>query len=511
MLLHLVAYLPLVDLNSALSDVSAGLQWLLPELYLAALLIIVLLVDVVYSKRIRNIAVWVALTGIALQLPILINQLTALQRGQGISLVSNMIQLDGFAVWFKLMAWFAAWTSCGFALAYPKLQQAKTTGEFAIIWVGLLLGMQFMAQAQHLLMMYLSLELTSICSYLLTVYIRTDEKAGEAAVKFILYGAVSSALMLFGISLLYGITGTLLPTSASFVASLQSAPAAATTVATILLLCGFAYKTALVPFHFWAPDVYEGAPTPVAALLSTGTKAAGFAMLARLVFTLNMSIDWLGPLLAIVAIITMSLGNLAALGQHNIKRLLAYSSIANAGYALMGIAVGTQAGLSATVYFLLLYVIGKLSAFIAASLFAEQLGTEDIRGWRGGAGALPLLTIALLILLVSLTGLPPTGGFVAKLYLFLPVWDHYQSTGQAIWLVLLVSALLNTVVSLFYYLRPLVFLVLHKQETRIQVNTTPSSRSRNLLVVAMALALLLLGVYGFDALFELVQTSSLTR
>lgn len=511
-LLHLLPFVSPADLGTALADIRAALPLLVPELYLAALLVIVLLADVAFGKRRPTLPLWVALAGMALQLPLLLMQLTATHDARSTGLFFDMLRLDGFAVLFKLIVWLAATAGCLFALNYPKLRVAKVTlGEFALMLIGLLLGMQLMAQAQHLLMMYLSLELVSLCSYILTVYVRTDEKAGEAAVKFILYGAVSSALMLFGISLLYGLTGTLSPAASAFIPALQSAPAAAVVVAVVLVLAGFAYKTAVVPFHFWAPDVYEGALTPVSAMLSTGTKAAGFAMLARLSFALHDVGAWFGPTLAVVAIVTMTLGNLAALGQHNYKRLLAYSGIANAGFALMGIAVGTQAGIAALAYLLLVYVVMKLAAFIAGSLFAERLGAEDIRSWRGGAGPLPALTLALVVILVSLTGLPPTAGFVAKLYLFIPVWDQYQTTGQFVWVALLVAAVLNTVVSLFYYLRPLVFLILHKPDEALNVRPTTHVFWRNLLVGVAAVLLLVFGVYGFDALFGFVQRCVLSR
>jgi NADH-quinone oxidoreductase subunit N len=326
-----------------------------------------------------------------------------------------------------------------------------------------------MVSTNNLLLLMLGLELLSLASYSLAGFHKGSKRSAEAALKYIVFGGLSAGVMLYGISLLYGLTGTIdlgvmgrassdgsAGGSAVSLAEQFAASPVPVAIAIVLVLAGFAYKVSVVPFHFWTPDVYEGAPTPVTTFLAVASKAAGFAALLRFVGALFL-VEGVAPavaayagriglLLAILAAITMTLGNLSALRQTNLKRLLAYSSIAHAGYALMGVAVMTSTGFSAAIFYLAAYYFMNLGAFGFLLYFEGVTGREDVDSLKGLGWRYPLVSCAMVVLLVSLTGLPPTVGFYGKLLLFYEGVD----AGYA-WLV--VVAALNSVVSLFYYFR----------------------------------------------------------
>jgi NADH-quinone oxidoreductase subunit N len=306
-------------------------------------------------------------------------------------------------------------------------------------------------------MAYLALEFVSLTSYALTGFLPHDRRAGEAALKYLIYGGVASGAMIFGMSWLFGLTGTMdYAGIARGVAGLDPASREALFVALVLVLVGFGYKVAAVPFHMWAPDVYTGAPIPVTAFLAVGSKAAGFAMLLRF-FHFGVTATGpdavlgavpLVPLVAAISFVTMTLGNLAALSQQNMKRLLAYSSIAHAGYALLAVAVFADAGVEAVLFYLAVYYLMNLGAFWVVMLIANATGREDVDAYRGLAwragGAFP--AVALAVFLFSLAGLPPLAGFVGKFYVFAAGIQE-----RLYWLV--VAGLGNSVVALYYYAR----------------------------------------------------------
>jgi NADH-quinone oxidoreductase subunit N len=316
--------------------------------------------------------------------------------------------------------------------------------------------MFLMAAAGNLLMAYLSLEFVSLTSYVLTGFLPHDRRSGEAALKYLIYGGVASGAMIYGMSWLFGLTGTMdYAGIAQRLAALDAPSRGALFLALVLVLAGFGYKISAVPFHMWAPDVYTGAPIPVTAFLAVGSKAAGFAMLLRF-FNFGMTPEGPGtalggipfPQLAtLVCAATMTLGNLAAISQTNMKRLLAYSSIAHAGYALLGFVVFADAGLQAVIFYLTVYYIMNLGAFWVVMLIHNVTGREDIDAYRGLAwrgGSLPALALA--IFLFSLAGLPPLAGFVGKFYVF-------AAGIQGRLYALVVVGVLNSVVSLYYYAR----------------------------------------------------------
>ena len=309
-------------------------------------------------------------------------------------------------------------------------------------------------------MLYLSLEMVSITSYVMVAYLKGDRLSNEASLKYILFGAVSTGAMLYGLSLLYGMTGsTSLPVIRQVLASgLTDANRLTVYVVALLVFAGFGFKTATVPFHFWCPDVYQGAPTPVTAFLSVAPKAAGFAIMLRFFFSgmavegtgawdLAGTIDW-PHVLMFVSVLSMTIGNVAALTQTNMKRLLAYSSIAHAGYIMMGVVALSENGARGMMVYLLAYVFMNLGAFLVVTLVHNQDGTFDLRDYPGLSRRAPLLTVAMAIFLLSLMGIPPLVGFMGKLYVFAAI---IEKGPQYYWYA--VVGAVNAAIAAFYYAR----------------------------------------------------------
>src|SRR3990172_4999455 len=368
----------------------------------------------------------------------------------GATAFSGMLVVDQFALFFKLffpaVAILVVLASADYVGHFPRFQ-----GEYYALILLSTLGMMFMAGTGELVSIYISLELTAISLYVLAGFLK-DERSSEAGLKYLLLGAIASAVLLYGMALVFGLTGkTALVDVAAALKGAEASPALYMGVA--LLVAGLGFKIASVPFQMWVPDVYEGAPTPITAYLSVASKAAGFALVLRLFSSAFGGPFWLaqdwGMLFAVLAAITMTVGNFFALAQTNIKPLLGYSSIANAGYIMMGLAAvglgGEALGKSGVLFYLLAYGVTNLAAFIAVIAISERVGSDLIAGYSGMARPSPALSLALAVGLVSLIGLPPTAGFVAKVYIF----NSALQQGLA-WLV--VIAVLNSAVSAYYYL-----------------------------------------------------------
>ena len=436
---------------------------LLPEVVLTVAAFVVFVVDMVWSGddvRGRWLP-WLAFLGVLLTLAATIvvwpmagagGQPLAWTLGQGFGgEVIPMMALDGLALFFKL---FTVLVLLIVALSAGEYVQARTPfrGEFYALMLLAGLSIMLASASTNLVMIYLSIEFLSITSYVLTGYLRDDPRSTEAAIKYFIYGAAASAVMLYGFSLLYGATGT-----TDLAAIAKALATGSVTVrwlvfpATLMTLAGLGFKIALVPFHQWSPDAYEGAPTPVTAFLSVGPKAAGFAVLTRFLLTAlpEFQVDWTGAL-AGVAIITMSLGNLVALWQTNVKRLLAYSSIAQAGYMLIGlVALYPQAqswttGLNALLIYLFAYLFTNLGAFAVVIAVENRTGSANLPDFAGLIRRSPFLALAMFIFLLSLIGIPPTGGFVGKLFVF-------GAAIQRQMIVLAVVGIVNSVISVYYY------------------------------------------------------------
>ncbi len=470
-----------------------SLSRFLPETILAVFFCMVIVQDLVWRNR-PALSSWIAGLGVVLALWFSFRQV-----GLQESLFSGMMVVDGFAVFFKMIIAL----TCLFVLlmsAHSAEVQAtrRRAGEYYALLLAMTLGMFLMASSSSLLMMVLSLELTSLSSYILAGYTKEAPDSSEASLKYILYGAVSSGLMLYGISIIYGLTGAtdFQGVKAALGASNGSTDAAVV-IATILILVGFGYKISAVPFHFWTPDVYEGAPITITAFLSVASKAAGFAMMLR--FFTSTSAEHLGAglgatlsgfdwtkVIAMLSVLTMTLGNLVALWQDNLKRMLAYSSIAHAGYMLMGVAVFSRDGIASVLIYFVVYLFMNLGAFYAVMLVANKTGSEHVDDYKGLGARAPLLSVALVILLISLTGIPPTAGFIGKLYLFIAVLDAH-------WVWLAVVGALNSVVSLYYYVR--VFRNIFLRESAASTSPLEFKPAQLALLMLFVIPTLILGVY----------------
>jgi NADH-quinone oxidoreductase subunit N len=373
----------------------------------------------------------------------------------------------------------------------------------------MVIGMFFLSSANDLILIYLSIELMSLSSYVLAGFVKNSIRNSEASLKYVIYGSASSGIMLFGISILYGITGSTNLFEINSVLRFPTAPDITFLISIIMIFAGIGFKISIVPFHFWTPDVYEGAPITITAFLSVASKAAGFAVLIRFIkitFAESLSkagywqlfsyIDW-QTLLVLFSIITMTFGNFAALWQDNMKRLLAYSSIAHAGYLMLGVAVLSDQGLIAVLIYFGIYLFMNLGAFFIVMLIANKIKSESLDDYKGLGYSIPFLAASLSIFFISLTGLPPTAGFIAKLYLFMALIDAKM-------IVVAIIALLNTVVSLYYYVRVLKALYLNKTDKTVDIEISPL----NFVLVLLLLApVLILGIY-FTPLVDLAKVSA---
>ena len=388
-------------------------------------------------------------------------------------LFGGLIVHDPFRVFF---AWIFLAATLLTILIVPKSKQISDArlGEFYALLFALVLGLYLMASATDLLMVYLAIEMVSLVSYVLTGFRRADRRASEAALKYVIFGGVASGVMLYGISILYGLFGTTRVigvggigaqladvSSRLFMAHAfggQPAAQLALVVAVVFVLAGIGYKIASVPFHMWCPDVYEGAPTPFTAFLSVGPKAAGFAVAIRFFFAAferNVpGVGWVAvsdlpwpAIIGIISAITMTLGNLTALVQTNLKRLFAYSSIAHAGYLLMGLAAASTAGVQSILVYLMIYVLMNVGAFLVVITVSRATNGETIADLRGLGVRAPIAALMLTIFLFSLTGIPPFAGFTGKYLIFAAL---VQRGGM--WNVILaVIGVVNSAISLFYY------------------------------------------------------------
>ena len=438
-----------------------SLAYFSPEILLVVFAAAVIILDLFVKNRESDKVAYLALVGLGCSLIAILITNSILGTNESKNLFWGMIRLDGFAVFFKILLLLATAATILFSLRSEELD-ARLKGEYYALLLAVTFGMFLMASSTNLLMIFISLETVSLTSYILAGFLTHSPRSSEAAFKYITYGAVASGTMLFGLSLIFGMTGTgdLATIGQQLPAVLASGEVTAlgVLIAITFILAGIGYKIASVPFHMWSPDVYEGAPIPITAFLSVASKAAGFALFLRFFFSgfgnseVMQSID-LGLLLAIVSALTMTIGNLAALPQRNVKRLLAYSSIAHGGYLLMGAVLLTNGdtalvnkGISAILFYLIIYLFMNLGAFYIVVLVANESGSEMIEGYRGLSSRSPLVAGAMAIFLFSLTGIPPLAGFFGKWVLFTAVIE-----GNLYWLAFV--GLLNSVVSLYYYAR----------------------------------------------------------
>ncbi len=416
-----------------------SLSAITPEIVLTAAALAVLLADLWWPETKRYQLAYLGMVGVLASLVTLFASSPAGERVLG-----GMIVTDSMSFFFRTILLAVTFLVLMVAVRYVR-RKVMLPGEFYALVMFAGVGMMFMANGADLIPLYLGLELTSISTYVLAGMLKHDDKSNEAALKYMLNGAIASAVLLFGFSLVFGLTGSSdLGVIASALADGSASPEMAI-MAVIFVIAGFGFKIALVPFHMWAPDTYEGSPTPIVAFLSAATKVAAFAFILRVFLQAlpHMSQSW-SLILAVLAFVTMTVGNLTALVQNNIKRMLAYSSISQLGYVLVGLAVFSQRGLQAVLYYLLVYAFVELGAFGVVVAFSNHQDSYEIDDYAGLSERAPRLAAALVLFFLSFVGIPPTGGFFGKLLL-------YGSAVEAGFTWLAVAIALNSAISLGYY------------------------------------------------------------
>lgn len=492
-----------------LSYITNSLYLIKPELAISTVLVVLVVVDLIMDKN-KKLLPYIALAGLFVTGYYVIGQFGLNAFASKPANGTGMVVVDSFGAFFKLIVVLSSLFIIYFSVNSDEVKQSMSRhGEYYSLIFGMILGMFFMVSASDLILIYLSLELVSFSSYILAGFTKNDLRNSEASLKYIIYGGVASGIMLFGISLLYGMTGSTNLYDINIILQNGTYNTLTLLLAGLLIFTGIGYKISAAPFHFWTPDVYEGAPVAITAYLSIASKAAGFALLIRFIritFVLGVDqngywhlinlVDW-KTILIVISVLTMTLGNFAALWQGNMKRLLAYSSIAHAGYILLGLTVLSNQGLTAILIYFGIYAFMTLGAFFVVMLIANKLGTEELDDYKGLGYASPWLGISIGIFLVSLTGLPPTAGFIAKLYLFIALVDA-KMIGVA------VIALLNSVVSLYYYIKVLKYMYLVK--TDVEKPALIVSPVNIAMLIILLAPIIILGIY-FTPIVDLAKYS----
>lgn len=485
----------------AVSNVLGSIPYFLPEIYLTILFILVLVTDLLFGRNSEKLCRVIACAGILLVITKDYRQIQLLfDSGQvnGRFLFNEMLLLNRIAINFKFIIDALAFVLLLYFEWDNRLKaHRKGLSDLYSIVMGSVLGLHLMVMAVNLLSIYLAIEMVSIASYLMVAYRSENAFSTEAGLKYVLFGAASSAIMLYGISLLYGFSGSLNLFTGNLLPGLIQANPVAVSFALGLVLVGIGFKLSFVPIHFWVPDVYEGASTPVTAWLSTLPKIAAFALLVNFLRPFIYFAKWnafdFKLILSIAGIITMIAGNFAAVLQRNVKRMLAYSSIGHTGFALMAIVTYSSAGISALTFYLAVYGIANIGALALATYFANALDADDMDSYKGLGLKYPAASVCFVIVLISLTGLPVTAGFTGKLFVFSAVYGVYQQDHNIWMLLLMITGALTTVVSLFYYIK--IPMNLFLKRTEIVKNTLIKSQNIVILSVIISVLIVLLGIW----------------
>jgi NAD(P)H-quinone oxidoreductase subunit 2 len=492
-----------MDFSSNIAaQLNAVVIW--PEAIVTITLMVILIGDLIGGRSFSRYLPYVAIAGLLTSVVMLILNWNTVEPVAFLGAFTG----DNLSIIFRGIIALSTAVTILMSIRYVE-QTGTALAEFIAIMLTATLGGMFLSGASELVMVFISLEMLSISSYLMTGYMKRDPRSNEAALKYLLIGASSSAIFLYGVSLLYGLSGgeTNLNAIATQLNS-GSTESLGLAIALVFVIAGIAFKISAVPFHQWTPDVYEGSPTPVVAFLSVGSKAAGFALAIRLLVTVfsGVSEEW-HFIFITLAILSMVLGNVVALAQTSMKRMLAYSSIAQAGFVMIGLVAGGDAGYSSMVFYLIIYLFMNLGAFAGVILFSLRTGSDKISDYSGLYQKDPLLTLALSLCLLSLGGIPPLAGFFGKIYLF---WAGWQAGLYG--LVLL--ALITSVVSLYYYIRVVKMMVVKEpQEMSEVVQNYPeinwSLRGMRPLQVGLVLSLVVTSLAGIlsNPLFTLANNS----
>ena len=494
----------MIDLSTIAAQLNAGT--ILPEGIVIITLLVVLVGDLIVGRNSTKWTPYVAIVGL---FGAILALYTQWDNTNTIGFLGGF-NADALSVVFRGIIALSAIVTILMSVAYIE-QTGTPLGEFICILLTATLGAMFLSGADELVMIFVSLETLSISSYLLTGYTKRDPRSNEAALKYLLIGAASSAVFLYGISLLYGLSGgetRLIAIASSLASSTGGGISLALVIALVFTIAGISFKISAVPFHQWTPDVYEGSPTPVVAFLSVGSKAAGFALAIRLLVTAFplVSEQWHFVFTAL-AVLSMVLGNVVALAQTSMKRLLAYSSIGQAGFVMIGLLANTEPGYASMIFYLLVYLFMNLGGFTCVILFSLRTGTDQISEYAGLYQKDPLLTLGLSLCLLSLGGIPPLAGFFGKIYLF---WAGWQA--GLYWLVLL--GLITSVASIYYYIRVVKMMVVKEPQEMSDVIKNyppiswnlPGMRPLQVGLIVSVLATSLAGILS-NPLFTLANNS----
>lgn len=455
---------------------------ILPEIGILCLAFVALVLDLVWrDKRCGRLGMY---TAVGLLLVVVISLIFARPPDEPQLIFGGMLRYDALGYVFRMIFLVAA---AIVALLTIGENDLCVHGEFYVLLLVSVFGMSLMAASADLVMLFLAIETTSIPLYVLAGFMIKEKKSVEAGIKYLLFGAMTSAVMLYGFSLLYGFTGTTQIYEIAQLLTANQVAIAPVAAAIVLVLVGFGFKISAVPFHFWTPDVYEGAPTLVAGFLSTASKAAGFAVLLRILQVAlppDTSGVWVG-LIAAMSIASMLLGNYLALAQKNLKRLLAYSSIAQAGYILIGLAANSDFGTSGAIYYLMGYLVTNLAAFGVISLVERVTGSSDISAFTGLHRRSPALALLMLAALLSLGGVPPFAGFFGKLLVF------GAAIESGMWWLAVIGVLMS-VVALYYYLT--VLKAIYQQPAELRIEPLQFNTAWRVGLIFCAVGILVMGV-----------------
>jgi NADH-quinone oxidoreductase subunit N len=457
---------------------------LLPTVILVLAGMIIMLLEPFTSQEKKSRQAQIAIVAAAIAAYCLSSQWNFRPR----TVFSGMFIVDNYSVFFQWIFLIITGVSVLISIRFNE-RESMNRGEYYALLLFACSGMTLMAVSGDLILTFLGLEILSIATYILAGFKRTDPRANESSLKYFLLGSFATAFLLYGIALIYGSTGSTNYQTIRQLVSFQGPPSLTVLAGMGLILVGFGFKIALVPFHSWVPDVYEGAPTPVTAFMTVGPKAAGFAALVRILAQAlpALSADWTA-VLWLVSILTMTLGNVVAVLQQNIKRMLAYSAIAHAGYILVGIVANSNAGFGAVLFYLIVYTIMNLGAFtIVLSLSRTGDTGVNLNDYAGLGRKAPFLAAALSLFLISLAGIPLTGGFIGKFYLF-------SAAIQKGYIGLTIFAVLNSVVSVYYYFRLMVIMYM-KEPAADQAEPEPVALPVMAIIVIGMAGIFLLGIY----------------
>ncbi len=462
------------------ASITSSLVFVIPEIILVVSLCITLMLGLFLKKN--KATVLVLVTGVALLAAISFVVLNWPHKPEPI--FAGTLRTDDFAAFFRLL-----FLSGGLLTLFISIQKESTT-EYVILIQAIVLGACLVAMSMHFATVLLSLELVSLSGYVLAGF-AFNKSSSEGSMKYFLMGSVATACLVYGASLIYGITGTLDFSSQQFADTLVQSHSGLILISALLILAALLFKLTAVPFHLWAPDVYQSAPTPVVAFLSVVPKLAGLVLFIKIVLAFNLfgqaSIDW-RVVIAGISILSIAFGNLSALAQTNPKRMLAYSSIAQAGFLLAGVATLDLAGIQATMFYAVVFLLMNLLAFTALHFFEKWKSLPTMADFAGLGRVAFIPALALVIALVALTGLPPTAGFTAKLLVFSSLWGSWADSDLTVLLILFIAGLLNTVIALYFYLKIPYYLFL--KETPTGTVAIKISITGNLLLIIMVIAII---------------------